>query len=233
MLLSMETNTRFRACDPNQLYLLPPDLRQWLPADDLVYFILDNASFRKRHLKALVGLFVQVLQLSLKDGLMKLGHVALDGTKVKANTSKHKAMSYGRMQKREKEQKRREKKDYHRSGPPPKAPSAEPEAKRQYNFTDPDSRIMKHMATKSFEQAYNCQAAVDGKSQLIVASLVTQAPNDKEQLEPILEQMEENIAGRKPKKLSVDNGYFSELNCQLLAEAEIDAYLAADKVKKE
>jgi hypothetical protein len=53
--------------------------------------------FRKRHLKALSGLFVQVLGLCRKVGLVKLGHVALDGTKIKANASKHKAMSYGRM----------------------------------------------------------------------------------------------------------------------------------------
>ncbi len=55
------------------------------------------AEFRKRHLAALAGLFVQVLQLCQGAGLVKLGHVALDGTKIKANASKHKAMSYGRM----------------------------------------------------------------------------------------------------------------------------------------
>jgi transposase len=55
------------------------------------------SEFRKRHLKALSGLFVQVLGLCRKAGLVKLGHVALDGTKIKANASKHKAMSYGRM----------------------------------------------------------------------------------------------------------------------------------------
>jgi transposase len=58
------------------------------------------AEFRSRHLKALEKLFVQVLQLAEKAGLVKLGHVALDGTKIKANASKHKAMSYDRMQKR-------------------------------------------------------------------------------------------------------------------------------------
>src|SRR5579863_384515 len=61
------------------------------------------ADFRKRHLKALAGLFVQVLKLAEKAGLVKLGHVALDGTKIKANASKHKAMSYERMKKREAE----------------------------------------------------------------------------------------------------------------------------------
>jgi transposase len=61
------------------------------------------SEFRKRHLKALAGLFVQVLRLAEKAGLVKLGHVALDGTKIKANASKHKAMSYERMKKREAE----------------------------------------------------------------------------------------------------------------------------------
>lgn len=60
------------------------------------------AAFRQRHLKALASLFLQVLQLCQKAGLVKLGHVALDGTKLKANASKHKAMSYDRMVEAEK-----------------------------------------------------------------------------------------------------------------------------------
>src|SRR5450631_2223785 len=59
------------------------------------------SDFRKRHLKALGGLFLQVLKLCETAGLVKLGHVALDGTKIKANASKHKAMSYERMKKAE------------------------------------------------------------------------------------------------------------------------------------
>ena len=61
------------------------------------------SDFRKRHLPALARLFVQVLKLAETAGLVKLGHVALDGTKIKANASKHKAMSYERMKKREAE----------------------------------------------------------------------------------------------------------------------------------
>jgi hypothetical protein len=61
------------------------------------------SDFRKRHLKALGALFLQVLKLCETAGLVKLGHVALDGTKIKANASKHKAMSYERMKKREAE----------------------------------------------------------------------------------------------------------------------------------
>ena len=61
------------------------------------------SEFRRRHLTALAGLFVQVLQLAEQAGLVQLGHVALDGSKIKANASKHKAMSYDRMKKREAE----------------------------------------------------------------------------------------------------------------------------------
>jgi Transposase domain (DUF772) len=61
------------------------------------------SDFRKRHLKALGALFLQVLKLCEMAGLVNLGHVALDGTKIKANASKHKAMSYERMKKREAE----------------------------------------------------------------------------------------------------------------------------------
>jgi len=60
------------------------------------------ADFRKRHLDALAGLFTQVLRLCQKAGLVKLGHIAIDGTKVKANASEHKAMSYDRMSEAEK-----------------------------------------------------------------------------------------------------------------------------------
>jgi transposase len=61
------------------------------------------SEFRRRHLQALAGLFVQVLRLAEKAGLVRLGHVALDGTKIKANASKHKAMSYAHMKRREAE----------------------------------------------------------------------------------------------------------------------------------
>ena len=161
--------TRFKPYYPDQILLLPPDMRQWLPEGDLAFFIMDVvgeldlsgiyntysrsragqppydprmmaslilyaycmgipssrkietatyrqipfrvltadqhpdhdtiADFRKTHLKALAGLFVDVLRLCQKAGLASLGHIALDGTKVKANASKHKAMSYGRMEK--------------------------------------------------------------------------------------------------------------------------------------
>lgn len=368
----MKNQKRFKPYHPNQLLLLPPDMKDWLPDDDLVYFIMEMldqldlsaiydsydgtkggqpafdpkmmaglllyaycvglpssrkieratyhrvpfrvltadqhpdhdtiAEFRKRHLKALSGFFVQILRLCQKVGLVKLGHVSLDGTKVKANASKHKAMSYGRMEKKAEEleaevrrllqeaqatddaedalygkgkrgdelpeelrfkQKRLEKikeamesleqeakaeadtkrkemaekeqalkeQGEKRRGKKPKAPSEKPDPKAQRNFTDADSRIMKDSASKSFEQGYNCQVAVDDKSQIIVASGVTQQSNDKQQVKPMVEAIKDNIGGSKPKKVSADTGYFSESNIDYLEGERIDGYLATGKHK--
>ena len=163
----------YRPWNPNQQWLLRPSVQDWLPENDLVYFILDTVNeldisaimqkyeqekrgfppyhprmmvalllyaycrgifssrkimaacrerltfrvitgddipdfrtisdFRKLHLKELQLLFVQVLRLCQEAGLVKLGHIALDGTKVKANASKHKAMSSGGMEKKAEE----------------------------------------------------------------------------------------------------------------------------------
>jgi hypothetical protein len=97
-------------------------------------------------------------------------------------------------------------------GRPPQVPDpeqAKPEPKAQRNFTDPESRIMLDSATKSLLQAYNVQAAVDSQEQIIVAAALTQEANDKKQLVPMLEQVEQNM-GRKPEQATADTGYFSE-----------------------
>ncbi|WP_324668725.1 transposase [Geochorda subterranea] len=115
----------FKPYSPHQTYLLPPSPKDWLPPDHLVHFIdeavdqLDLSAifrayegedrgqhwtlseFRRRHLPALGELFVQTVHLAQKAGLVKLGQVALDGTKIKAYASKHAAMSYARMQQEE------------------------------------------------------------------------------------------------------------------------------------
>lgn len=266
------------------------------------------ASFRQRHLPALAGLFLQVLALCREAGLVKLGHVSLDGTKVKANASKHKAMSYGRMEKaerelleqieallkeaeevdaeedakygkgkrgdelpdelarresrlkrireakaalekkarekaeenadqvkvkmkaREEEEKRTGKKKPGRKPNVPDPEKAKPEPKAQRNFTDPESRIMKDGASKSFEQCYNAQAVVDDTSQIIVASDVTQETNDKKQLIPMMKLTEENT-GTKPDILSADAGYFSEDNLPDERLEGIDLYVPPDRQK--
>jgi len=259
------------------------------------------AEFRRRHLEALAGLFIQVLCLCQKAGLVKLGHVSLDGTKVRANASKHKAMSYARMEKsvveleaevkrllaeaeatdeaedqrygkdrhgdelpeqlrfkqgrlarikeakealerearerakqerleQDKKIQQREVSGDHR-GRPPKAPSERPDGKAQYNFTDSESRIMKDGATKSFEQSYNCQAAVDSESQVIVGARVSQEANDKQELQPMVEKLKSDLEGRKPLQMTADSGYFSEGNVSYLAQEQIDGYVATGRIK--
>jgi len=264
--------------------------------------------FRKRHLKALAGLFMQALQLCQAAGLVKMGHVALDGTKQQANASKHKAMSYGRMgeaeeklkadieellqraeaadaaedekerqgqsdklpkelarresrlkkiqeakaaleaearQKAEQEkavaeakiaarQEQEEQTGKKMGGRPPQVPDpeqAKPEDKAQRNFTDPDSRIMPDGAHKgSFVQAYNAQIAVDAEAQVIVAADITQEVNDKQQLAPMLEQVEQNT-GAKPVAASADTGYCSTGQITDKRVEGIDLHVATERNK--
>ena len=234
------------------------------------------SDFRKQHLGALQGLFDQVLQIALQAGTMKLGRVVLDGSKVKANASKHKAMSYGRMQEEEKRLKdevkrllkqadatdEEEDRRYGRDRTGEELPAelarretrlkriqeakraleesareeakskgepedkAKPKAKMQYNFTDPESRIM--LGADGFVQAYNTQIAVEPDYQWIVGQKVTQAANDKQQLVPTVKAVEEQ-AGQKPQEVMTDSGYCSEANLKYLEKNKIEGFIATDK----
>ena len=238
------------------------------------------ADFRKLHLQALEGLFQQVLRLVLEVGALKLGRVALDGSKVKANASKHKAMSYGRMgetEKRLREEVRRllkqaeatdeeEDKRYGRERQGDELPEelqrretriariqeakkaleerarekaksegegkdskeAKPEPKAQYNFTDPESRILK--GSDGFVQGYNTQVAVEPLFQLVVGQTVTQAANDKQQVVPLIEAIEEQ-SGQRPKEVLADSGYCSEENLKYLAKRRMAGFVATEKQK--
>jgi len=251
------------------------------------------ATFRKRFLPELKDLFVQILVLARVMGLFQLGKVSLDGTKVKANASKHKAMSWGYANKLE-EQLRREVQELLRRaeqadaedemeldipdelvrredrlvaiarakeeierrareryeaeqaeyeeklkrrqekeaktgkkarGRSPKPPVEGPRDTDQVNFTDGESRIMP--SSEGFVQAYNAQAAVDIDSHLIVENHITQQPNDKQQIEPALERLNE-IADSlgKPEGLLADAGYFSENNVNCCEAEEITPYIS-------
>ena len=90
---------------------------------------------------------------------------------------------------------------------------------------------MRDGATKSFEQPYNCQAAVDSQAQVIVAAQVTQQANDKQQVKPLVEQMKANLDGRTPGELSADAGYFSEDNVGYLEGQQIEPYVATSRQK--
>ena len=251
--------------------------------------------FRKTHGKALGKLFVQVLAICCEAGLVKLGHVSLDGTKIKANASKHKAMNYARMVTKEAElekevegllkkaqeqddaedvrygkgrrgdevpdelrfkqkrlrtirdaKERLEKRTREKaiqqgklnedgtSKPPrghaPKTPHGQPKPKDQENFTDPESRIMVN-GDKAFVQAYNAQAAVDEEHQIIVGRNVTNEANDKQQAQPLVEDVKANT-GEVPDKASADSGYFSEDNIQYFQGQGIDAYIPPNRDKK-
>lgn len=346
----------YRPYLPDQEFLLPPSLRDWLPENHLVYFVSDvidhlnlsgmdavygdeqrgqppydprmmtkllvygycvgvfssrriqqrlaediafrvlaagNApnfrtlsDFRKIHLTTLEGLFEQVLKIALEAGAMKLGRVALDGTKVKANASKHRAMSYDRMKEKERqiraevrellaqaeavdaeedalygadqrgdelpvelqrretrlqkireakralEQRARQKAE-EEGKPVEEVKQAKPADKDQYNFTDPESRIMK--GSDGFVQGYNAQAAVEPALQLIVGQSVTPAANDKQQIEPMVQVIEQQ-SGQRPDGILADSGYCSEQNLEHLEMADgaarkIDAYIATGKQK--
>jgi transposase len=233
------------------------------------------ADFRKLHLVALNGFFEQVLRLAREMGAPRVGRVALDGSKIKANASKHKAMSYGRMREKERqlreevqdllaqaeaadaaedaeygpdqrgdelpeELQRREsrlkrireakralearaKTEPTAAGKP--GEPAKPDPKAQYNFTDPESRIM--MGPDGFVQAYNVQVAVD-ELQLIVGQAVTQETNDKKQLLPMIRTIEQQ-SGDTPSQLLADAGYCSDVNLTAIADTTIDAYISTRK----
>ena len=357
----------YRPYEPDQILLLPPSVKDWLPAGHLAHFVSELvdetldlsaitkvyeredrgyppyhpvmmtkillyaysmgkpssrriekclledvgfrmlaanntpnfrtiADFRKEHLAAVGGLFLQVLKLCQKAGMVKLGHVALDGTKMKANASKHKAMSYGRMKKteaqlqaevteflrraneideaedaeygrdkrgdelpaelahregrlkkireakaelerearEEAEAKKREIEVKEASKGPGRKhgePDPTPKDKAQKNFTDPDSRIMPQSGDRrAFMQGYNCQAAVDGKDQVIVAADVVQQTNDSRQAEPMLAQVKANT-GVSPSKASMDTGYFSKDNVAALEKMGVEVFMPPERLK--
>jgi len=330
----------FRPYAPDQLLLLPPSLREWLPEDHPVYFVNDLvetldlqpilssyeedrgfppyhpvlmtkliiygyvrgvrssrkvqsacledvafrilaagqapdfrtiAAFRARHLGALEDAFAQVVQLCRKAGLAKLGHVAVDSTKVRAHASKHKAMSFGRMKDEEErlgaeirrwfeecaevdatedelfgpdktgdelpeelaDPKRRLQKIQEAKAALEAEAQAkgedEPKPKAQRNFTDPDSRIMLS-SDKAFIQAYNCHAAVDSDSQVILLAQVSQTAADQGQLLPLVEQVTLEQK-QTPKVVSADAGYWKESDIELLEANDIEPLVAPKRVK--
>jgi transposase len=253
------------------------------------------ATFRRRFLREIENLFVHVLGVAREIGVLKLGTVALDGTKIHANASRHSALSYehankieaqlkaevadllGRAEaadqadipdgmqvpeelaRREKrlaeivrakaviearatERHARERAEYEArvaereakaaqtgkkpGGRAPKPPVEGPLGTDQVNLTDEESRIMP-VADGGFEQCYNAQAVVAADSLLVIAVDVVQAPNDKQQIEPMLGKIAELPAELgKVGELLADNGYFSEANVNACAAAGIEPVIA-------
>jgi len=253
------------------------------------------ATFRRRFIDELAGLFVQVLEMATEMKLLKLGTVCLDGTKIHANASRHSALSHGHIVKledqlkaevqellalaeaadtanipdgmslpkelklredrlaamaaakakiaaRAQERYAREKAEFDEKmskrqakeketgkrprGKEPSAPESGVKDTDQINLTDEESRIMP-VSGGGFEQCYNAQAGVDAHTMLVVASTLTQAPNDKQQVQPMLKVLQE----RAPKlgdvqTLIADTGYCSENNVKACEEAKIEPLLS-------
>ena len=254
------------------------------------------ANFRKRFLDELEGLFKQILELAQALGVLRMGRVSLDGTKVHGNASKHKAMSWGHARKLEQqlagevrrcwswrsertrrgsrssrswisrqnwsggrngwqrseaqekiEERAQERDEAERAeyeaklkrrqeraeatgkkvgGRPPKEPEAGPREKDQVNFTDEESRIIPG-ANGEFIQGYNAQAVVEQDSHLVVGKHVSQAANDKQEVEPALNELDK-VAEElgKPEALVADAGYHSKENVERCVEQGIEPYIA-------
>ena len=254
------------------------------------------AHFRKTFLNEITGLFVQMLLLAQTAGYFKLGNLSMDGSKVHANASKSKAVSYQRLlaleahlraevdqlfslaeqadrhelpegmnvadeialrqerlerlaeakkvlQARALERQAAEQAEYEAKqrereakakrsgrkppGRPPTPPSGEPQDKDQYNFTDPESRIMKCSSSAGFEQAYNAQVAVDQATLLIVACSLSNHPNDKAEAEPTLAALPSALG--TPAAAALDNGFWSEPNLAALERRQIEPYIATGR----
>jgi transposase len=112
-------------------------------------------------------------------------------------------------------------------GRPPTPPSGEPQDKDQYNFTDPESRIMKCSSSAGFEQAYNAQVAVDQDSLLIVACSLSNHPNDKAEAESTLAALPAALG--TPAAAALDNGFWSEPNLAALEKRHIAPYIATGR----
>jgi len=253
------------------------------------------ANFRRTFLEELKDLFVQVLLLAQQAGVLKLGTISLDGSKIHADASKHKAVSYKHLLELEKqlrsevdelfalseqeqveipdglviseeikrretrlkrleeakaviearaeEREKAEKAEYdakmeeraekeqqrgHRlGGKPPSPPVPGPRDSDQYNFTDPESRIMKNPTNTGFEQDYNVQIAVDQGSLLIVGNSLSNHPNDSHEAEPTLASIPSAIG--VPKAAAMDAGYFGEASLTACAKRGIEAYIATGR----
>jgi hypothetical protein len=253
------------------------------------------AHFRRRFLKDIEKLFVDVLKLAGEMGVLKMGTIGLDGTKIHANASRHSALSYehagkieaqlkaevadlmakaeaadaaeipdgmsipdelarreerlrkigearATIEARAKERHAREMTEHEAKmtareakiaatgkkpgGKPPLPPVEGPRPSDQVNLTDEDSRIMP-VAGGGFDQCYNAQAAVATGSLLVVATDVVQAPNDKQQVEPMLEKIETlPEALGEVENLLADTGYFSAGNVDACDKAGVEPVIA-------
>jgi hypothetical protein len=177
-------------------------------------------------------------EIQLPEGLIIENEIAIRQERL-ANLAKAKAVLEERAKERyEAEQaeyqaklrEREEKaKKHHRKpkGRNPKPPEAGPRDKDQYNFTDPESRIMKNSTNEGVDQHYNVQVATDQASLLIVANALSNHPNDKQEAVPTLDALSPKVG--KPTAAALDNGYFSEANVKAFQQRKVDPYIATGR----
>ena len=256
------------------------------------------AQFRKTFLVEIQELFVQVLLLAQAAGVFQLGNISIDGSKIRADASKHHAVSYKRLLELEsalrqqvselftcgeqadqgdlalpagfsvadeiafrqerlanlatakavlearaqeryaaeqaaydaKVRVREDKARQHKRPPRGRAPKPPQPGARdgdQYNFTDPDSRIMKNSTDAGFAQQYNAQVAVNQEQLFIVAATVSNHPNDQHEVEPTVDAISPRIG--TPAAAALDHGYWSPANVQALADRDIESYIATGR----
>jgi len=254
------------------------------------------ANFRKVFLSELQALFVEILLLAQMVGVLQLGTISLDGSKVHADASKSNAVSYKRLQQikakleaevaellvlgeqadrgnlpdglvvsdevalrqgrlarlaeakaviearakerdaqeqaeyavkvREREEKAR-KRGRKPRGRGPKPPTPGPRDKDQYNFTDPDSRVMKNSSNQGFDQHYNVQVAVTQEKLLIVGQSLSNHPNDQAEAKPTVDSIPAELG--RPKAAALDNGFFSQTNIMAFESRGIEPYIATGR----
>ena len=226
------------------------------------------SDFRKDNYEFFKECFKQSVLLAMEAGMASLGHVSLDGSKFKASTSKHKAMSYGRLKAKEKEltneiedliakaakcdkeedEEHQDKSEYEipdelkikekRLAKIKEAkealekreqalnPGKKIDDKKQISFADKEARIMGKKG--NFDYSYNGQISVDEDNQIIVGQHLSQNANDKQEVEPALEEIKETT-GDLPDEMSLDNGYMSGNNLESFDGKEIDVYVATGK----
>jgi transposase len=253
-------------------------------------------TFRQDFLVELKELFVQILLIAQVAGVLELGNISLDGSKIHADASKSKAVSYKRLleldrqlqaevealfalsqqsdppqwpdgldiateiafrqnrranlsqakavlearaaaryqaeladyeAKRQERAAKAERTGRKPGGRPPQPPTPGVGDKEQYNFTDPDSPIMKNSTNGGFDQHYNVQGAVEQRSLLIVANTLSAHPNDKQEAVPTLDAIPPVLG--KPKAGALDSGYFSAHNITEFQARGVEPYIATGR----
>ncbi len=200
--------------------------------------LLELETLLRSEVAELLALGAQADQAALPDGLDVADEVALRQQRL-GNLAEAKRVLEARAQERyaaeqaayeaklQARQAKAQATGHKPGGRAPQPPTPGPRPDDQYNFTDPDSRIMKNSTNQGFDQAYNVQAVVDQTTMLVVGNRVTDHPNDKNETLPTLDAVPAGVG--RPKAAAGDNGFFSAANIAGLEARNIEPYLATGR----